>query len=181
MGHIWKNLYWAHPASQNVFQLMFPPSCIQTKINAYIFMSHLKLKVFQKLQIKCSHLGTAGKDENEWKECFTSILGKSGAILKKLLPRELARKLTPTTHGDRDLFLSMKHITLALRASVICFILKNGCRFLIVFPFSLPGPPRALYKLGRVGKRAAPKAQQNFFSNSGAVANLFWPMYICPR
>ena len=33
--------------------------------NAYIFVSHLKLKVAQKLQIKCSHFGTAGKDENE--------------------------------------------------------------------------------------------------------------------
>ena len=76
-----------------LFCQMCPPSGIQTKINAYIFMSHLKLKLFQKLQIKCSHLGTAGKDENEWKECFTSILGKSGAILKKTFASRVGSKI----------------------------------------------------------------------------------------
>ena len=36
-------------------------------------MSHLNLKVFQKLQIKCYHFGTVGKDEKELKEWFTSF------------------------------------------------------------------------------------------------------------
>mgnify|MGYP003327334906 CR=1 FL=1 len=44
-------------------------------------MSHLKLKVFQKLQIKCSHSGTAGKDGNESKDGFTSLLERSRAVL----------------------------------------------------------------------------------------------------
>ena len=57
------------------------------------------------------------------KGCFTSILEKSRAIMKKLLPRDLARKLTPTTHGDRGLFSSIKHIAVALRATAICLIL----------------------------------------------------------
>ena len=51
-------------------------------------MSHLKLKVFQKLQIKCSHLGTAGKDENECKDGFTSLLERSRAVLKFFLAWE---------------------------------------------------------------------------------------------
>ena len=76
------------PAVQKKFQQTCPLSCIQTKIDAYIFMSHLNLKVFQKLQIKCSHFGTAGKDEKEWKDCFTSFLERSRAVLNFFLALE---------------------------------------------------------------------------------------------
>ena len=81
------------------------------------------------------HFQTAGKERIKLKDCFTSILGKSRAILKKFLPRELARKSTPTTHGDRYFFKSITHITVALRATVICKgggrVAHNGLMYLV--------------------------------------------------
>ena len=113
------------------------------------------------------HFQTAGKEKIKWKDCFTSILEKSRAIMKKHLPRDFTRKLTPTTHGDRYFFKSIKHITVRLRRTVICLILF-GCRSLIISPFFLPEPPRAFYKFGGVGKRSCTEgAAANFFRNVG--------------
>ena len=81
------------------------------------------------------------------KRVFYIHFGEISGHFEKLLPRELARKLTPTTHGDRSFFLNIKHITVRLRRTVICLFL--GCGFLIVLPFSLNEPPRAFYKFGR--------------------------------
>ena len=100
------------------------------------------------------------------KRLFYIHFGEISGHFEKLSPRELARKLTPTTHGDRPFFKGIKHITVRLRRTVICLFL--GCGFLIVFPSSLTEPPRAFYKFGRgQAKGAAPKAPPNFLRNLG--------------
>ena len=92
--------------------------------------------------------------------------GEISGHFEKLLPRELARKLTPTTHGDRTFFKSIMHITVRLRRTVICLFL--GCGFLIVIPFSLTEPPRAFYKFGRGRhKERRRRRSRNFFRNVG--------------
>ena len=115
------------------------------------------------------HFQTAGKEKLKWKDCFTSIFGNYRAILKKLLPRESAQKLTPTTHGDRAFFKSTMHITVRLRRTVICNFF--GWRFLIVSPLFLPEPPRAFYKFGRLGKRGCSEGAAEIFAKCCAVAN----------
>ena len=110
------------------FSHVCPLSCIQTKINAYIFMSHLKLKVFQKLQIKCSHFGTAGKDGNEWKDGFTSLLERSRAVLNFFLAgRIMAQKSTLPQHRDRTFFQNGPRFP------------QNGCKTFFSLIFILAG------------------------------------------
>lgn len=110
----------------------------------------------------------ARRNLNE-KTVLHPFLGFYRAILKKLLPRESAQKLTPTTHGDRAFFKSTMHITVRLRRTVICNFF--GWRFLIVSPLFLPEHPRAFYQFGRLGKRGCAEGASDIFAKCCAVAN----------
>ena len=59
------------------------------------------------------------------KRLFHILFGKVSGRFDFFWLGGLAQKSTLPQHRDRDLFLSIKHITVPLRGTVICFILKN--------------------------------------------------------
>ena len=66
--------------------------------------------------------------------------GEISAHYKKRLPRDLARKLTPTTHGDRYFFKSITHITVAPSGQPLyaSYFLLSYSHYLSIFPILAP-------------------------------------------
>ena len=66
------------------------------------------------------------------KRLFHILFGKVSGRFDFFWLGGLAQKSTLPQHRDRDLFLSIKHITVPLRGTVICFILlKDLCTALL--------------------------------------------------